>query len=112
MKRQWTIVFLLVICTTVIVLQLSGGFAESMQAIKHAMPGTIAVPGPRALIIDVLSFVAWVWGLVLTARARRWRWLALILVTGYIGGCLYSLVTLFRKVRGESDEHQPALTHP
>jgi hypothetical protein len=112
MKRQWAIVFLLVICTIVIVLQLSGGFAESMQAIKHATPSTIAVPGPRALIIDVLSFVAWVWGLALTARARRWRWLALILVTGYIGGCLYSLVTLFRKVRGESDEHQPALTLP
>lgn len=76
----------------------------------RAKPGVIAVPGPRALVIDVLSFVAWIWGIVLAARAKQWKWMLLALLTGYIGGCIYSLFSLLKKERKEDGEPRPALT--
>jgi hypothetical protein len=109
MKRQWYIALLLALCVTIIILQVSGGFAETIQTIQHVTPGTIVMPGTRALIIDILAFCAWIWGMVITARARQWKWFWLVFLTCYLGGCIYASFILLSRGKRQRGEEKPTL---
>jgi hypothetical protein len=107
MNKRWLYIVLLVLCLLTIALQVSGGLEQSLQAVHHVTPGKIVVPGPRALIIDITSFISWILGIILTIRGRQWKWMMLVAFTSYAGGTLYALRSLFFQ-RPSTNDAEPA----
>lgn len=93
MNRIWYAALLL-LCIGTVILQVTG-FPAYVQSVRITEIGT-APPVPLPLsIAGMTGLVAWIWGLILVIKEKRWKWLISFLFLAHIAVGLFAALRLF-----------------
>jgi hypothetical protein len=94
MNRIWYAVLLL-LCIVTVILQ-GMGLPEYIQSVRVTEFGTSPPVSPVMSVAAITSLVAWIWGLVLAIRQKRWSWLISFFFLSYLAVGLFAALRLFR----------------
>ena len=100
MKRYLALVLLLAICILTVFFQLGGGYSEAIHSVATHRGLNLQ---PMVVGDSISSLVALIWGVILTIRAKQWKWMLAILFTTYIGAGIYAIYSLIQEYRQRSE---------
>lgn len=100
MKRYVTLTMLLVICIITAIFQLSGGYSDAIHSV--AIHSGLNLH-PLVVGDSISSLIVLIWGVVLTVRAKQWKWMVAILCTTYIGAGIYAIYSLLQEYRQHTE---------
>lgn len=103
MNRIWYATLLL-LCIVTIILQ-GMGLPAYLESVRTTDLGTSPPLPPTMSVAAVTSFVAWIWGLVLTIRQKRWKWVIGCFFLSYMAVGLFAAMRLLRETKPSGMQH-------
>ncbi len=91
MERKWYVGLLAVCLLSLTLIIVAIGLLATSPP-NEAEPSLAFIS--TFLLANLLGFIGWVWGIVLTVQNRHWVWLVFNILIGPLSAAVYSVVRL------------------